>query len=474
MNQPENTVRPTARQLVDAALERLPYVPLDGQLCLLAALTQFAVSHGPRDVFMLNGYAGTGKTSVVGGVIGAMESFGMKTVILAPTGRAAKVASLLSSHPASTIHKRIYRGNSANPAEAHYFLAQNRDVNTLFVVDEASLISDTLSPGHVGSLLDHLARHIYSAPGCAMVLVGDVAQLPPVGQVSSPAMSRDRIAALGLNPICASLDVPVRQSAESGILYNATVIRQALFAGTKPEDFAIHVKGFPDVTVISSADLADSLAESWGAVGQEETLIVTRSNKRANNFNHAIRNLVMGADEPLQRGDRVVIAKNDYFWSRQNELKSFIANGDTAEVTWVGRTEKVYGRYFTDVELYFASDNVTVGAKIMLRSLAAEGPSIPTAEMERFYQRVMAEKEGSLTQKMKFVSEDPYFNALQVKYAYCVTCHKAQGGQWRHVYVDTGMIPPDALDSDFYRWLYTAVTRATDRLFFINPTVKVN
>ena len=319
----------------------------------------------------------------------------------------------------------------------------------------------------------HGEQRVSSAPGCAMVLVGDEAQLPPVGMTESPAMNPDRLRGLGLNPICFTLDVPVRQTHESGILHNATIVRHALYSPPDPEIFALSAGAFPDVEVVSSSELADSLSDSWTQVGPEETLIVTRSNKRANNFNRAIRNMVMMAEEPLQRGDRIIIAKNDYFWSRQNNMRNFIANGDSAEVTWVGKTEKAYGRYFVDVELHMHSDNVTVGAKIMLRSLVAEGPSVPRDEMERLYNRVLSQYEGELSHKIKGVMEDPYYNALQAKYAYCVTCHKAQGGQWRHVYIDMGAIPQDAIGPEFYRWLYTSFTRATEKVFLINPCIRI-
>lgn len=205
----------------------------------------------------------------------------------------------------------------------------------------------------------------------------------------------------------------------------------------------------------------------------EETLVITRSNKRANNINNAIRSQVMYAEDPLQRGDRIIISKNDYYWGKRNDMKTFIANGDMAEVTWIGKTEKAYGRYFCDVELRMVSDDIIVGAKLMLRSLASEEPSIPREEMERFYNRVLTSYDGALSEQIKGVMEDPYYNALQAKYAYCVTCHKAQGGQWKHVYIDMGSIPPDAIDSDFYRWIYTAITRATEKVYFINPGIRL-
>ncbi|MBD5357802.1 MAG: AAA family ATPase [Bacteroides sp.] len=457
----------TAQQLAETALPFLPFTPNQDQFALIHALSAFVVNRGPRDVFVLNGYAGTGKTSVIGAIVKALRQLNLPVIILAPTGRAAKVAAKLSDDRASTIHKRIFHGNSADPSNTTFFLTENRDADTTFIIDEASLITD--AQDFNSSLLQQLIRHVYGASGCGMILVGDLAQLPPVGQTDSPAMNIERLRQLGLNPISFSLEVPVRQAAGSGILYNATIVRQFLLSNFSPEKFRLKSTGFPDVTVISSQQLADTLSDSWSFVGKEETLIVTRSNKRANNFNQAIRNIVMYAEEPLQQGDRVVISRNDYYWSRVNKLKNFIANGETAEITWVGKTEKAYGRWFVDTELQLPDINEPVAAKIMLRSLVTEGPNIPRLEMEKLYNRVIAEYDGSISHKIKGAMEDPFYNALQVKYAYCITCHKAQGGQWRHVYIDMGTIAPDAIGPDFYRWLYTAITRATEHVFLINP-----
>lgn len=457
--------------LAEETIARLPFIPSQEQMILINALSAFAIGSLPTQVFVLNGYAGTGKSSIIGAFVKSLEAIHRPSVMLAPTGRAAKVASRFAEgHKASTIHKRLYRGNSTDPSNTSFFLAENTDLDTLFFVDEASLITDSTSGR---SLLSDLVRHVYSAPGCRMILIGDNAQLPPVGQSESSAMNPERLRQLGLDPVTASLDMPARQEQESGILANSYTIRSFLFLNTDPSLFTIAARGFNDVAAISSTDLADSLSDSWSSVGQDETLIITRSNKRANNFNTAIRNLVMGSDVPIQRGDRIVIAKNDYYWSRINKLNTFIANGDTALVTWVGKTEKAYGRYFVDVELKLSSGAEAVGAKLMLRSLVAEGPSIPREEMERLYGRVMASCEGALSEKMAFAENDPHFNSLQAKYAYCVTCHKAQGGEWKHVYIDMGAIPRDAMGSDFFRWLYTAVTRATEKVFFINPSVPV-
>jgi len=457
--------------ITDMAAAKLPFELIASQRMLLEAMESFLFSSNPRQVFVLNGYAGTGKTSIVGAFIKVLDELHRPVVLLAPTGRAAKVAEGFSRHPASTIHKRIYRGDSTDPSNTSFFLAPNEQRDTLFIVDEASLISDT--PGLGRSLLSHLVHHVYSAPGCRLMLIGDEAQLPPVGQTSSTAMNHDRLRALGLDPVGYTLDIPVRQAAESGIIRNATCMRHMLMQPDSDTVPVLYAEGYPEVEVVSSRDLADKLSESWSLVGEEETLIVTRSNKRANSFNKAIRNSVMYAEEPLERGDRIIISKNDYYWGKRNSMRSFIANGDTAEVTWVGKTEKAYGRYFSDVELRLISDDSILGAKLMLRSLACDGPTIPREEMERFYNRVLDSYEGELSHKIKGVMEDPYYNSLQAKYAYCVTCHKAQGGQWKHVYIDMGSIPPDTVSSDFYRWLYTAITRATEKVFFINPTLTV-
>ena len=452
-------------------LKHLPFVPNEQQALLVAAMCSFVGNGADRDVFVLNGYAGTGKTSVVGALIKTLAEHRKPVVLLAPTGRAAKVASALAGFPASTIHRKIFRPLSSDPSGASWYLAKNEHADTLFIIDEASLISDSQGGGE--SLLRQVVRYIYSARGCRMMLVGDEAQLPPVGQTESTAMNPARLRRLGLNPICGTLDIPARQAADSGIVHNATIVRQLLFNSVPGLPAALDVTGFPEIAAISSVELAEVLADSYAAVGEEDTIIVTRSNRRASNFNRAIRRMVMYAEDPIQRGDRLIVARNDYYWMKANKAAKhspLIANGDTALVTWVGRSQKVYGRYFTEVELQL-SGGMVVSAQVMLRSLVCEGPSIPREEMERFYNHVMASAEGSMSEKMAVALDDPYYNALQVKYAYCVTCHKAQGGQWRHVYIDMGGIAPENFTGDFYRWLYTALTRATEKVFLINPTL---
>lgn len=461
-------------RMVEQIFKNLNYEPLRGQILLVNALAAFTVNRSPRDVFVVNGYAGTGKTSVMGAYVKALKEAKVPVVMLAPTGRAAKVASLFAGFPASTIHKRIYHPDSNAPGH-RYFLTPNLDENTIFIADEASLITDNPQSGD--SLLQSLIRHVYNGRNCHLILVGDTAQLPPVGQADSPAMNIERLRSTGLTPFHFTLEEPVRQKKESGILHLANYIRalgveaEISGKGKVPE---LLISGFGDLAVVSPEDLIDSLSDSWNEVGMEETLVITRSNKRANNFNGAIRRQMMFAEEPLERGDRLVIAKNDYYWSRQNKLNQFIANGETAIVEWVGATEKHYGRYFTDVELSIPSEGSRLAAKIHLRSLVSEGPGIPEQEMNVLYNRVLASQEGdSLSSRIRAASSDPWYNSLQAKYGYCVTCHKAQGGQWRHIYIDLSGIDTENLTVDFYRWLYTAVTRATEKVFLINPSLPV-
>lgn len=460
-----------AGRIYAEALGALPFEPLGEQAAVLQRMCRFVADDAPRDVFVLNGYAGTGKTSLVGALIKAMDKLKRKVVVLAPTGRGAKVASGMSYHPASTIHRRLYRPDPGDASGHRFVPAPNQSRDTLFVVDEASLIADE-GMKEDATLLAQLVRYVYSAPGCKMLLMGDEAQLPPVGQTEARSMDPARLRRMGLNPLPNVLDVPMRQGSESGIIHNATLMRHILMHPDTRMEPHIDVTGFDDVRVISSRDMLDELSDSYSSVGRDETLIITRSNWRANEFNQAIRRQVMDAESPVERGDRLVITKNDYFWGKKNKAGGLIANGDMAEVTWTGRTEKVYGRYFTEVELDLG-DGRLVNAQLMLRSLMAKGASIPREEMERFFNLIASQAEGVFSEKLAEALNSPYYNALQAKYAYCVTCHKAQGGEWKHVYIDMGGIDPENLGPEFYRWIYTAITRATERVYFVNPTIPV-
>ncbi len=452
------------------ALACLEYVPTEAQDETLCELARFACAHTPREVFMLNGYAGTGKTSIVGSLIAAMTRLKMKSTVLAPTGRAAKVAEKYSAHRAATVHRHIYFRTGGQGGTPTFSLGRNNARDTLYIIDEASMVTDRgRSP-----MLHDLVRFIYSAPGCAMVLVGDTAQLPPVGQDDSPAMNPETLAALGLEVTYRCLDQPARQAEGSGILHNATLVRRMIESGSNAMPRLV-TRGYDDIRTVTFYDFADELSTSWSTAGREESIIITRSNKRAADINHAVRTQIMYADSPLTRGERLIIAKNNYYWTRRMKGVSFLANGETVIVDWIGRLHKAYGLNFVDVEMHMPGrEEEVIAAKVMLRSLRSEGPALPQAEMDELYRRVYAAKEGSPTERAMAALEDEYYNALQVKYAYCVTCHKAQGGQWRHVYIDLAAIMPDAAGESFLRWLYTALTRATERVCLLQPSIPLD
>lgn len=459
----------TIRSLI---LKNLPFIPNREQIVLVEALSLFLDQRGPNDVLILNGYAGTGKTSIIGAFVKTLKLLRKKSIVLAPTGRAAKVAAKLAEGKASTIHKKLFRGDSSNPVTTKFFLSKNTDTDTFFIVDEASLITDGSSS--VSSLLCQLVNYVYSGSGCSMILLGDNAQLPPIGQKVSPALLPDRLRQLGLNPYLITLKEPARHEAESGILFNATNIRKLLFNNSSLENFSIIKKNFDDIRLVDPVEMIDELSSSWARVGKDETIVITRSNYRANIINKTIRHYLLDAEEPLVKGERLVISKNDYFWGNQNKTCDLIANGEIAEVNKVGRKFKKYGRWFAETELSLGSLVESVNVLIMLRSLATEGPQIPKEEMERFFNRILNSEEGEASIRIKATLSDPCYNALQVKYGYCVTCHKAQGGQWKHVYIDLGGLASDLSETDFFRWLYTAVTRATERVYFINSPFPVS
>lgn len=456
----------SAASLFDTCLGNLPYAPLEKQCKLLRLLCDFVCSHVEREAFIVKGYAGTGKTSLMSALVQALRRSGRKCVLLAPTGRAAKVFSRYAGLPASTIHKRLYRGNSTDPSNTSFFLAPNRDKDTIFIIDEASMI-----PASTSRLLQHLVQHVHSAPGCAMIFVGDTAQLPPVGEQASLAMDPSWLAGYGLKASAFELDQPLRQAARSGILYNATRLRRLMSRSPIPEP-RLWEKKFADVALTTSEFLAESIADSYAAAGLEETIVVTRSNFRAGIFNRGIRARALYAEEELQRGERLVIAKNNYYWTSRIKGAQFIANGEAAEVQRLLGEERRYGHQYARAELRFPDSGLEMEALLCISTLNSDTPSLSREEEQSLFEAIIAEKQAmglDYTSALYALRSDPYYNALQAKYAYCLTCHKAQGGQWKHVYIDLGGIRPEGFDIDFYRWLYTAVTRATEKLFLINP-----
>ncbi len=456
-----------------AVLSHLPYTPNREQNLLIASLSFFCIEQEQDSVMLINGHAGTGKTSLTGALVKALAYFGKKTVLLAPTGRAAKVFSEYSGHSAFTIHRKIYRQKSYSPEYGNFQLSENKHVDTFFIVDEASMIPNASAEGAVfgtGCLLDDLVHYVYSGVRCHLILLGDNAQLPPVGFTDSPALSIEQLRSYGLKVYESRLTQIARQAAESGILFNATTLRRNLENTASLVKPMLSLSQFDDIEVLSGEYMSETISDCYGRDGLSETIVITRSNKRATMFNAGIRNQILYREDELVSGDMLLVAKNNYYWSEQYEELDFIANGDVARVSRVRGTHKMYGLRFADVTLEFPDhNNIEVDVRVVLDGLFSDSPALSREQNERLYQEIYAELEGDKRSRYKAMKQNPYFNALQVKYAYTVTCHKAQGGQWKNVFIDMGYIPEDAFSTiDFYRWLYTAITRARSHVYLIN------
>ncbi|MBR3951453.1 MAG: AAA family ATPase [Bacteroidaceae bacterium] len=461
--------------LAARTLSNLPYIPNDQQQELITRLARFVLNGKDTDLFLLTGYAGTGKTSLVGALVKTLDSLKFKTVLLAPTGRAAKVFAHYAHHPAYTIHRKIYRQQHFSPDMRGFLSGNNTHRDTLFIVDEASMIANAPNDSGMygsGQLLDDLIEYVYGGENCRLLLLGDTAQLPPVGQAFSPALSPEVLRSMGMNVISYELNQVARQDTDSGILFNATQLRHTM---TRCNDAImpppqLRFSGFPDVVNLSGEFLIETLSDSFDSVGLDNTIVITRSNKRAGIFNQGIRNQILYREEELTAGDMLLVAKNNYYWGKEYNEVDFIANGDIARVVRVRKQYEMYGFRFADVQLQFPDLEVELEARILLDTLHSDAPALSREQNEQLYTAILADYAHISTQRerMQRLKVDPWFNALQVKYAYGVTCHKAQGGQWRHAYIDMGYIDPSALTLDFYRWLYTAITRATERVYFIN------
>jgi len=449
---------------------QLPFEPTEQQTHLLDALGEFLMSTDKEKVFLLRGYAGTGKTSVVSALVRALNELKQKTVLLAPTGRAAKVIANYSGFPAFTIHKKIYRQKSM--AEFRFQLADNLQTHTLFIVDEASMISNTGTETAFGSgrLLDDLVQFVYSSDGCSLLLLGDTAQLPPVMQPHSPALESNQLAGYALHVHEFTLTHVVRQALESGILHNATLLRHQLTEEKTSEFPQFELANFPDIKKLSGMELIDEIQRSYDGVGVEDTIVVTRSNKRANMYNNGIRARVMMKEDELTNGDLLMVTRNNYYWNKPYKEIDFIANGDILQVVRVRKSYNMYDFRFVDLTLRSLDYEWEIDARIWLDALQAESPAAMNEMTNKLFASV-AEDYPEITnkrEKFKKVFENEYYNALQVKFGYAVTCHKAQGGQWKKVFIDPGQIADDQLNSDFYRWLYTALTRATETVYLVN------
>ena len=422
-------------------------------------------------VMVMRGSAGTGKTTLAAAIVRALQSLEQQLVLMAPTGRAAKVFSLYAGSAAYTIHRRIYRQKSL---EGGFELGYNNAHDTLFIVDEASMVSLN---GEGRSLLDDLISFVYNGRNCRLMLIGDHAQLPPVGEEESPALMAAVLRSYGLHVYECTLNEVLRQSQESGILYNATEVRWLMYQGTVPQLPKVLLQGFTDIHVVPGDELIETLASSYSKVGLDETMVVTRSNKRANIFNQGIRNQILGREEELTTGDQLMVVKNNYFWTKPESPDSedssleFIANGDMCVVRKVRNVHEQYGFRFAEVTMTFPDyDDYELTATVLLDTLTSEAPALTRDQQEALYNKVL-EDYADIPRKadrMKALKEDRYYNALQIKYAYAATCHKAQGGQWAHIYVDQGYMTDDMLSADYLHWLYTAFTRATEQLYLIN------
>ena len=451
-----------------------PHRPTADQEEAIRLFAGFLLSPSEEAAFLLKGYAGTGKTSLVGALVKTLDELGRKFVLLAPTGRAAKVFARYSGHSAYTIHRRIYRQKVFSNETDNFVMGDNLSKNTLFIVDEASMIANEGLAGMsfgTGRLLDDLVQYVYSGGGCRMMLVGDTAQLPPVGEEESPALSVPVLEGYGLQVTEFDLKRVVRQAEDSGILRNATALRTMIAEDDCFSLPRVRAAGFPDVKVLPGGELIEAIGECYDRVGMDETIVVCRSNKRANLYNKGIRNTILFREDELESGDVLMVAKNNYFWGSGCRELDFIANGDVAIVRRVRRVREMYGFRFADVLLAFPDyGDVEIEVKILLDTLHSDAPALTREEGERLFNNVM-EDYADITvkrERMKKIKEDPYYNALQVKYAYAVTCHKAQGGQWKCVFIDQGYLAEDMLSPDYYRWLYTAFTRATEMLYLVN------
>ena len=465
-------------------LQQFGFPPTQEQAHALEVFAEFLTDRDPHAVMILRGSAGTGKTTLSGAIVRSLKEIHQKVMLLAPTGRAAKVFSLNSGSPAYTIHRRIYREKSFSGVEGQFNLNDNLYTDTLFMVDEASMIANMglggMSFGS-GCLLDDLVHFVYQGRNDRLLLIGDKAQLPPVGEEESPALHAAMLEGYGLKVYECDLNEVLRQSEESGILYNATMIRQMITHDDITQLPKIHFAGYSDIKPMPGAELIEALADSYHHVGLDDTIVVTRSNKRANIFNQGIRNMVLDREEELSQGDILMIVKNNYYWMEEerksnnklqcNEIPAFLANGDRAKVLKVRRRIDLYGFRFATLLLQFPDyDNYELEATVLLDTLTSEAPALTHEQQEQLFHQIEEDYQDIplKADRMKAIRQDQFFNALQVKFAYAVTCHKAQGGQWAHVYVDQGYMTDDMLNPDYIHWLYTAFTRATEMLYLVN------
>ncbi len=454
--------------------QQFPFQPTLKQDIVLQQLSEFIFSKAPNALYLLKGYAGTGKTTIVGTIVTNLWKAKKSAVLMAPTGRAAKVISLYSKKEAFTIHKKIYFPKKEKNGGVKFVLQPNKHKNTIFIVDEASMIPDTPGESKLfenGSLLDDLMQYVYSGHQCKLLLIGDTAQLPPVKLDLSPALD-ERILELNYNKEVTKmeLDEVVRQEQGSGILENATVLREAL-SNSMHDTFKFDLSDFKDIVrLVDGYEIMDAINDAYSNLGNEETAIIVRSNKRANLYNQQIRSRVLFNENELTTGDYLMVVKNNYFWIKPTTEAGFIANGDIIEVLEIFSIQELYGFRFAEVKVRMVDypKMRPFETVLLLDTIDAETPSLPYEDSNRLYQEVMKDFEDESSKYRKFlkVKNNKHFNALQVKFSYAITCHKSQGGQWNTVFVEQPYLP-NGVDKEYLRWLYTAVTRAKEKLYLI-------
>ena len=454
--------------------ENFPFDPTLKQDIVLQHLSEFIFDTSTNSIYVLKGFAGTGKTTIIGTLVSNLWKAKKSAVLLAPTGRAAKVISNYSGNEAFTIHKKIYTAKYSKNGSVSFVLALNKHKKTLFIVDEASMISDLPSQAKLfgsGSVLDDLMQYVYSGHQCKLLLIGDTAQLPPVKLDISPALNENNLE-LNYNKevIRVELDEVVRQEKDSGILFNATLLREAL-ANSYYDSFKFNLDGFTDIIrLVDGHEVMDAINDAYSSLGNEETAIIVRSNKRANLYNQQIRSRILFNEHELTAGDYLMIVKNNYFWLKPTSEAGFIANGDIIEILEVFGIKELYGFRFAEVHIRMVDypKMKPFETVLMLDTINLESPSLPYEEANKLYQEVLKDYEDETTSYRKFlkVKKNKYLNALQVKFSYAITCHKSQGGQWNTVFVEQPYLP-NGIDKDYLRWLYTAVTRAKEKLYLL-------
>lgn len=453
--------------------KHLTFTPTSDQSKLLDVFSDFVLNQSNRNILLLRGFAGTGKTSMISIFIKALQEFNIKTILLAPTGRAAKVLSGYSGVNASTIHKKIYRQKSAKDGFGEFLLDRNLHTNTFFIVDEASMLSDQGMESSIfgsGNLLQDLIRYVYNDKNCKLILVGDTAQLPPVGLPVSLAMDKRFLEGYHVEVVEHELCEVVRQSKESGILTNATNIRNLIGS----DEFVrptFTLQGLKDVQRIAGNELLEQLSAAYRQYGQDDTIVICRSNKIANKYNQGIRNQVLFREEELSAGDYMMVVKNNYFWLEENKDADFIANGDVIRIKRVRKYQEMYGFRFAEAEVILPDyGNVELSVKLLMDTIYSEAPALNTEDNKRLFYTISEDYQDINPSKKRYalIKENPFFNALQVKFAYAVTCHKSQGGQWRVVFIDQSYFRDEMLTPEYLKWLYTAFTRATEKVFLVN------